>query len=218
MTTSKTSAMKSKCTLQSTAPFKPSSMPWLPSVFPKRAVRFSPGLNGVVQFSDRGRKGKVIGIYAIINVVSQKIYVGSSIDVINRLEYHQAKFRRGLHWNPHMQSAWDKYGEEKFEFYLIRKCGEDKLIQLEQLWISKLNAFGRGGYNMAPVAGSTRGMKLSLETRAKISAGQIGRVMSVESRAKLSQSLKDRVPGMLGKSHSATTRQKMSQSHLRRFQ
>ena len=51
------------------------------------------------------------GIYKIINVVNNKFYVGSAVDLKRRKTRHFSELRTGKHNNRYLQSSWDKYGE-----------------------------------------------------------------------------------------------------------
>ena len=53
-------------------------------------------------------------IYQIKNTVNQKIYIGSASWYEKRKGTHIAKLRKKTHNNPHLQSAWNKYGENCF--------------------------------------------------------------------------------------------------------
>lgn len=81
---------------------------------------------------------------------------------------HFVKLNKGLHDNSHLQSAWDKYGEENFEFKIITNCRLDDLILNEQHYINLFQSAHRAyGYNIDPVAGNL-GKRLSPETKNKI--------------------------------------------------
>jgi len=60
-----------------------------------------------------------VGIYKIINKINDKYYVGSSINIKNRWYHHINKLRKNEHHNPHLQSAWNKYGESNFNFIVV---------------------------------------------------------------------------------------------------
>ena len=62
---------------------------------------------------------KLSGIYKIANLVNGKRYIGGSVNLKHRLVCHKSGLRRGRHKNPHLQNAWNKYGEENFEFKII---------------------------------------------------------------------------------------------------
>lgn len=77
----------------------------------------------------------VCGVYKIINLVNNKIYIGSSCNLGQRLWCHRANLRHNKHHNPHLQNAWNKYGEENFDYCIIERCSEDKQYEREQFYI-----------------------------------------------------------------------------------
>lgn len=127
---------------------------------------------------------KVGGIYKITNLVNGKFYVGSSVDIKNRLRQHFGNLRRGTHHNHHLQNAWNKYGAEAFEHSMLEQVtGIETLVEREQFWIDELQANERG-YNARTKADSNFGHCPSPETRAKIGAVNRGRKITEEQRAK----------------------------------
>ena len=54
------------------------------------------------------------GVYQIKNTLNGKAYIGSSKNIKRRLGIHRSMLRRGTHRNPHLQNAWNKYGESAF--------------------------------------------------------------------------------------------------------
>lgn len=79
------------------------------------------------------------GIYAIIHVESGKLYIGSASNIYSRWRTHKSELRRGLHHSPHLQNAWNKYGESAFQFTVIEACLKDAVIlcSREQHWLDK---------------------------------------------------------------------------------
>lgn len=75
---------------------------------------------------------KIIGVYKILNKVNNKLYVGSSTFVQSRLRLHKSHLRKNEHVNKHLQSSFNKYGIENFQFLLIEECEESNLIEREQ--------------------------------------------------------------------------------------
>lgn len=110
--------------------------------------------------------------------MTDKFYIGHSIDYDVRWWEHVRKLNVGKHDNPHLQRAWIKYGAEAFEFILIELVNEADMLAREQYWIDKLGACDiHLGYNINPDATrppSTKGRKHSAETRAKMSASMLG--------------------------------------------
>jgi len=74
-----------------------------------------------------------IGIYRIRNTKNGKFYLGSSDDIVRRWkEGHKAKLVRGVHDNPHLQNAWNKYGKDSFLVEVLRECSKEDLLVEEQ--------------------------------------------------------------------------------------
>jgi GIY-YIG catalytic domain len=97
----------------------------------------------------------VSGIYQIRCKVNGKIYIGSAVALNARWLKHRTDLRRGKHRNSHLQFAWDKYGEESFDFSVLEFATRGSLLQVEQNWIDKTGCANRKiGFNIYPVAGS----------------------------------------------------------------
>lgn len=121
------------------------------------------------------------GIYRILNTVSGKSYVGSTVRMRGRWTEHRHRLRKGNHHSRHLQSSWNKYGEDCFVFEpLLFMDAEQPLFVEEQRFIDSLDAF-RDGYNTLPAAGSALGHKASPEARAKMSAAALGRPPSIKN-------------------------------------
>ena len=98
--------------------------------------------------------GEIIcGIYSIRSTKSNRIYVGSSKNIFLRWSMHRSMLRSGKHGNIILQRAWNKYGEDSFEFKVLEECPLDFLIVYEQDWMERLNApMSKGGMNINPIA------------------------------------------------------------------
>lgn len=79
------------------------------------------------------------GIYMLINTLNGKRYVGSSINIRKRLWIHRSLLRHNKHENPHLQTAWNKYGEDNFEYSILEKCDESKRFDREQFYVNTLS-------------------------------------------------------------------------------
>lgn len=85
------------------------------------------------------------GIYSICHLASRSLYVGSASKTIRiRWNQHKSELRRNKHGNTHLQNAWNKYGEDAFEFFVIENCPLDILVKREQYWFDEYN----GSYTM----------------------------------------------------------------------
>ena len=125
------------------------------------------------------------GIYKIENIVNDKIYVGSG-NIKERFYRHRYELRHNKHNNDHLQNAWNKYGENNFEFCVITKIQEDYLTKAEQYWMDKFKSYEREkGYNIIPRADRK---EFSKEHKKRLSESHKGRDVTVSTRRKLSNS------------------------------
>lgn len=154
----------------------------------------------------------MIGIYSITNTVNGKKYIGQSRNIAQRWQHE-----RRLHSiNPHLKSAFIKYGLAQFTFEVLCECEVSELSELEVFIISELGTFHpHRGYNKT--FGGEGGV-LTLESRQKISntlkgnrnscakAGKNYRVktLSEEHKARIAASLR-------GRKTSEETREKFRQ-------
>lgn len=110
----------------------------------------------------------ISGIYSIINIRNNKIYVGSTKNIEMRKYSHFNTLRRNVHVNKYLQRAYNKYGKDSFMFTVIEYCSVDRLLEREIFWIihykSTDNLFGYN--NMIPCE---HGITHSIETRKRIS-------------------------------------------------
>jgi len=118
-------------------------------------------------------KEKIMGIYQIRNLINGKVYIGSSIDIDKRWKKHVRELKNLIHPNQHLQSSWNKYGEESFIFEMIEDVCDDKLLlKCEQKYLDNLK---KDDYNMVRDArGGSRGRFVSDETRKRMSDSHKG--------------------------------------------
>lgn len=146
------------------------------------------------------------GVYALICKVNNKFYVGSSINLTNRLlDYMQPAYLAQLVKRPILK-ALRKYGANNWIFIVLETCQASVVLEREQYWLDLLEP----EYNLSPSAGSTLGIVLSEETKAKISAARKGQIASEETRLFMSETRRGSNNPMFGKILSEETRAKMS--------
>lgn len=79
---------------------------------------------------------KIIGVYFILNKITNNFYVGHSIDIYRRFNAHKSYLTRGIHHCLYLQRAWNKYGSSNFTFLIFKECKTEKeSIKLEQYFI-----------------------------------------------------------------------------------
>lgn len=94
----------------------------------------------------------MIGIYIISNKINKKCYVGQSIDIDRRFKSHINGLNGKYGHNPHFQNAWNKYGEDNFEFDILEEVEDTNILDEREIYyISLYNSFDQDyGYNMTP--------------------------------------------------------------------
>ena len=140
----------------------------------------------------------ICGIYCIENKLNRKKYVGQSIDIYSRWMQHRYELSNNCHHNSHLQNAWNKYGSENFEFYILEQCNESKLDEREKYWSELYNVYD---YNMGyalRTAGQTGNFRASEETKIKMSRSHMGILGTKESKKKQSEKLKGKNNPMYG--------------------
>jgi group I intron endonuclease len=154
------------------------------------------------------------GIYKIINVINNKFYVGSAVDLKRRKTRHFSELRTGKHNNRHLQAAWVKYGEQSFVFVVVEELPDDvDLLAAENVWlkehVGKDYCYNLGVDATAPMTGfggelsPTWGYKHTEEAKIVIAAASTGRKHTPEDIEKIRRHL-------IGKPKSAEVRAKIS--------
>lgn len=111
------------------------------------------------------------GIYCIENKVNKRFYIGSTENFNVRFYKHKYHLNRKDHLNALLQNAWNKWGEQSFEFNILEVINnKESLLKREQhyldiiaeaqLYIQKGDGkFVTECYNLSPTAGRTSGWK-----------------------------------------------------------
>lgn len=113
------------------------------------------------------------GIYKIYHeLFPTKMYVGSTVrnsnssGFIRRWGRHFTDLSKGKHGNQKLQRVVNKYGISGLRFEIIEIVQDrDNIIQREQHWIDLLQPY----YNICKKAGSTLGIKTSIENVIRMS-------------------------------------------------
>ena len=97
-----------------------------------------------------------MGVYCLTNSKNGKMFIGSSMNVNNIFNRISFQLKLGSYTNEDVQKDYNLLGEAAFSFkvldYLkpVDELGYDykaDLQVLEELWLEKLQPYGKSGYN-----------------------------------------------------------------------
>ena len=88
------------------------------------------------------------GIYKITNIINNKCYIGQSVQIERRWQWHKNNYnnKNERTYDNHFYRSIRKYGIENFKFEIIEECQEDELDEREMHWIAHYDSFNNG-YN-----------------------------------------------------------------------
>jgi len=181
-------------------------------------------------------RDKISGIYCISNIKTGKRYIGYGTNLKIRWNGHKRQLRKNIHNNPYLQSSYNKWGKENFEFSIIQEINEstETLRLMEIYWIVYFNSYYKDGcgYNMTYGGEGTYGYKhtdeqikrnsdakkgkpswnkgIPMSEESKLKASQSHKNLSEETRRKQSLAKKGRPSNNKGKKASDETRRKQS--------
>ena len=131
-------------------------------------------------------RGKT-GIYLWTHKESGKQYIGSSLNITQRLVKYYSRsclIRETKRNNSAIYRAILKYGISEFRFEILEHCEAEYLLEREQFYIDKL----KPEYNILKFAGNRKGFFHSEATKELQRAAKLGVVLSEETKLKMSTS------------------------------
>lgn len=158
-------------------------------------------------------------LYRITNNLNGKIYIGQTVDIINRWRAHNSYAKKPEKTGQYIHRSMAKYGSENFIFEAIATCKtQEHADETELILISQYNSRNKEfGYNIKP-GGSTS--PHSDETKQKLREATL---RQIETQGHPAQGTK-RTPEQSANlsrarlehpvDYTPEIRQKMSESHL----
>jgi len=137
-------------------------------------------------------------IYCIKNLINNKVYIGSAIGHYRRKGQHYYMLRRNNHFNIHLQSSWNKYGEINFKFIVLEFIENvDFLEERETYWIKEYNSLNnKHGYNARVDCKTNLKLKWPEESKRKFSLSKKGKRIPHIDYNKIAENLMKSVTGI----------------------
>jgi hypothetical protein len=98
-----------------------------------------------------------IGVFQIRNIVNNKIFIESSIDLVAIWNRQRFQLNFGNHHNAALQADWKELGENKFIYEILGEVEQSDTENtdyakeakiLEELFMEELQPFDERGYNI----------------------------------------------------------------------
>lgn len=131
------------------------------------------------------------GIYKIVNLINNKVYIGQSINIEDRFRHHKnTAFNKNAEaYKYPLYQAIRKYGIENFKFEIIEECSVSDLDKKENFYMEQYNSLSYG-YNQvyAQQAGTKKTPKEIVEIQqlllnSNISTIDIGKQYNLSDRS-----------------------------------
>lgn len=131
------------------------------------------------------------GIYRILNKINGNCYIGSSLNVEKRYKHHLSTLRHNSSRCSILQKAFNKYGEDNFEFQVILCCKPEYRLYYEQQLIRELNS----QYNVFTNVSDSplRQFTFTEQSKLKMSIAHKGKKLSEQHKHNISLANKGRV-------------------------
>jgi len=112
-------------------------------------------------------------IYLLQNKINNKIYVGLTKNLRNRIYQHRSRAKTH---NYYIYNAINKYGEENFQVIELESfVNFSDVVEAEKFWIQFFRSWDKNfGYNLTLGGEGTFGKKLSKQHKKKISKSLLG--------------------------------------------
>jgi group I intron endonuclease len=138
------------------------------------------------------------GIYKIVNVINNKIYVGSAKNFKVRWNKHISSLKNNHHHNILLKRAFDKYGIDNLKFEIIEVISDFTILkQKEQYYLDTLYPFGDNGYNIS--VNSTGGDNLSQNPNRDVIVKNMSKIIKLTHKNRSEERKKEISFNLLGK-------------------
>jgi len=150
------------------------------------------------EFGGNSKKG---GVYQIANLTNGKVYIGSAKCFQVRASQHVSALKKQKHQNKHLQTSWNKWGEDAFLFEVLEVIEGDKIARTtrEKEYLERFYENWEQCYNFQrnPICKQGPWSSTPEDSRRKISLSKKGKYRGPQNP-------------FYGKTHTKETKKKLS--------
>lgn len=97
-----------------------------------------------------------LGVFLIRNNRSDRVFLAAGVNLHGLINRYKFQLQHGSHPNKSLQADWNELGSDNFAFEIVDEItppndpafdARAELVVLEDLWLEKLQPFGKRGYN-----------------------------------------------------------------------
>lgn len=96
-----------------------------------------------------GEYENVMCIYKIENIVTGKVYTGSTNNLRRRINSHIRKLTENTHNNTQLQNSWNVCGIDKFQFEIVEIVEDESFLPYAELYYIEKYRRIKGVYNIS---------------------------------------------------------------------
>lgn len=124
------------------------------------------------------RRPRICGVYALLNTVTGDTYIGSSLDMIKRIDRHHNNILSG-DCQSRIKKAVEEYGAEAFAYVMLEVCEPEERFTKEKWWFD----YRQPEYNFfLEAAPNNRNIPLPPELKEIQRISHTGKTISLEHK------------------------------------
>lgn len=152
------------------------------------------------------------GVYCWYNNVTGKYYIGSSLNLLNRINRYYQNHYLTTNFALTIIKALLKYGMKNFSLIILEITDKENVLIREQFYLDEF----KPEYNILKFARNSQGFKHTKESIEKIKKSKIGGKHSDEVRKRMSITRRGESNNFFGKKHTEETILKLKEIALGR--
>lgn len=125
-------------------------------------------------------------IYSILNIYTNKSYIGKSIHPYQRFKKHLSKLKNNKHENSKLQRSYNKHGKNAFELSILYETKDTNWGKYEIMFIALFNTTNdKCGYNIGKGGESSMVTKEIQEKQKQANKDRVNNILQIDCNYKI---------------------------------